>query len=197
MSVSRVSNATAATAVAGLHMVTPTSVVVSGGTGSVAGQGAVTFSGTTSVLLNGCFNSNYDNYKIVIGNLTASSGQLLSYQMSSAGSAVGTSTYSHQRNYTQGTTTGGERTGPTTSSSLTYIGTGALNYVSCEIMNPFLPTVTKSIAHGNYSDPSFPYYIDIFNGYHSTAASYDGIRIFSVATISGTIRVYGYNNGGA
>ena len=177
----------------GLIKIVPTSISVSGGSGAVDTTGNITFSGTTSVLLNNCFNSNYDNYKIVISNLTASSGQLLSYQMSSAGSAVGTSTYSHQRNYTQGTTTGGERTGPTTSSSLTYIGTGALNYVSCEFMNPFLPTITKSIAHGNYSDPSFPYYIDLFNGYHSTAASYDGLRIFSVATISGTIRVYGYN----
>jgi hypothetical protein len=197
MAVSRVSNATAATAVAGLHMVTPTSVVVSGGTGSVAGQGAVTFSGTTSVLLNGCFTSNYDNYKIVISNLTSSAGNLLSYQMSSAGSAVSTSTYSHQRNYTQGTSTGGERTGPTTSSSLSYVGTGALNYISFEVMNPFLSTITKTISIGNYSDPTFPYYIDIFNGYHSTAASYDGIRIFSVSTLTGTIRVYGYNNGGA
>ena len=179
----------------GLMQIVPSSVAVSGGSASVGANGSVTLSGTTSVLLNNCFSSAYDNYKIMVGNLTASAGNLLSYQMSSSGTAVGTSTYSHQRNYTQGTTTGGERTGPTTSSSLSYIGTGALNYVSFEIMNPFLSTITKTISHGNYSDPTFPYYIDVFTGYHSTAASYDGIRIFSISTMSGTIRVYGYNNG--
>jgi hypothetical protein len=179
----------------GMALITPSSVNVSNGTASVLSNGSIVFSSTTGFTINNCFSSSYDNYKIIIGNISASAGNLLSYQMSSGGSAVGTSTYSHQRNYTQGTSTGGERTGPTTNSNFSYVGTGALNYVSCEIMNPFLPTVTKTISHGNYSDPSFPYYIDIFNGYHSTAASYDGIRIFSVSTLSGTIRIYGYNNG--
>ena len=192
MAVDRFSNAAGPNT--GLIKIVPTSITISGGSGAVDATGNVTFSGTTSVLLNNCFSANYDNYKIIVSNVTASSGQLLSYQMSSAGTAVGTTTYSHQRLYAQGTTAGGERVGPTTSSSFSYIGTGALNYASCEIMNPFLSTITKSISHGNYSDPSFPYYLDLFNGYHSTAASYDGIRIFSAATISGTIRVYGYNN---
>jgi hypothetical protein len=179
----------------GLTQIIPTSITVAAGSGTVSANGGVTFTGTTSVLLNNCFSSAYDNYKIVISNLASSAGNLLSYQMSSAGTAVGTSTYSHQRHYTQVTSVGGERTGPTTSSSLSYVSTGALNSVSFEIINPFLSTVTKTTSIGNYSDPTFPYYIDIFNGYHSTAASYDGIRIFSASTISGTIRIYGYNNG--
>jgi hypothetical protein len=198
MAVSRVSNATAATAVAGLHMVTPTSVVVGSGTGSVAGQGSVTFSGASSVLLNGCFTSNYDNYKIIISNLSIGAGNLIQYQMSSNGTPVATSTYSHQRIYAQNTTIGTLMSTGQQSAGISFASTSALNFMTFDLMNPFLSTVTKSISQGNYSDPTNPFYTEQFTGYHSTAASYDGIRIIPAgSSITGTIRVYGYNNGGA
>ena len=54
----------------GMKMVVPTSVAVGSGSGSVDTNGAVTFSGASSVSLNDCFSSTYQNYKIVM-NLSA------------------------------------------------------------------------------------------------------------------------------
>jgi hypothetical protein len=183
----------------GLNLIVPSSVVAGTGTATVTANGEITFSGASHVTINNCFSANYDTYKVIISNLSiTTSGQLLQYQMSSGGTAVSTSTYSHQRIYAQNTTIGTAMSTSQQSCGLSYIGTSALNYVSFEIMNPFLSTVTKSISQGNYSDPTNPFYFEQFSGYHSTAASYDGIRIIPGANaISGKIRIYGYNNGGA
>jgi len=104
MSVSRVSNATAATAVAGLHMVTPTSVVVGSGTGSVSGQGAITVSGVTSVTINGCFSSLYSNYRLVY-DLAGITGGDIQMRMSNAGTSTsGGTDYVYSHAYMTGTT---------------------------------------------------------------------------------------------
>ena len=53
---------------AGLAKIVPSSVAVGSGTGSADSLGNVTFSGCSSVALDGVFNSTYDNYKIVLSN---------------------------------------------------------------------------------------------------------------------------------
>lgn len=197
MSVSRVSNATAATAVAGLHMVTPTSVVVGSGTGSVSGQGAVTFSGATSVSLNGCFTANYDNYRLMFSNLTCSSTPFLRWQMVNNGTAISTSTYSHERIYAQGTSLGAASTVDGTSAPFTAVGT-VVNSAALDLFCPFLAVPTKGISQGNYAAPGTPFYSEYHTSYHSTSTSYNGINFLTDgSTISGTIRIYGYNNGSA
>jgi hypothetical protein len=50
----------------GMKLIVPSSVAVGSGSGSIATQGTVTFSGASSISLNGCFSSTYDNYQIVI-----------------------------------------------------------------------------------------------------------------------------------
>ena len=183
--------------VGGLNLMVPTSITKgASGTANLSANGQVTFSGTESILLNGVFNASCDNYKIIISSLSIGAGNLIQYQMSSNGTPVTTSTYSHQRIYAQDTTIGTLKATGQQSAGISYAATGALNFMTFDLMNPFLSTVTKSISQGNYSDPTNPFYTEQFTGYHSTAASYDGIRIIPGGSlISGTIRIYGYNNG--
>jgi hypothetical protein len=51
---------------AGLVQIVPSSVTVASGSGSANGNGAVEFSGCSSISLNGIFSSSYDNYRILI-----------------------------------------------------------------------------------------------------------------------------------
>ena len=51
---------------AGLAKIVPSSVAVGSGTGSANSLGTVTFSGASSVSLNGCFSSTYDNYRLML-----------------------------------------------------------------------------------------------------------------------------------
>jgi len=53
------------TGAGGLRLITPTSIANSGGSSSASG-GAVTFTGVTSVSLNGCFTSTYANYFVTL-----------------------------------------------------------------------------------------------------------------------------------
>ena len=183
----------------GLNLMIPSSITKgASGSATLLTNGQVNFNGTESILLNGVFNASCDNYKIFISNLSIVAGNLIQYQLSSGGTPVTTSTYSHQRIYAQNTTIGTLMATSQQSAGISFASTGALNFMTFDLMNPFLSTATKSIAQGNYSDPTNPFYTEQFTGYHSTAASYDGIRIIpSGSLITGTIRVYGYNNGGA
>jgi hypothetical protein len=51
---------------AGLAKIVPTSVTVGSGSGSASALGTVTFSGCSSVSLNGVFSSAYNNYKVLV-----------------------------------------------------------------------------------------------------------------------------------
>ena len=153
-----------------------------------------TFSSVANVQINNVFSSSYDNYKIVFSNLTSSAGQTLSFQMSNGGTPVTTSTYGTQRLAVQDTSVVGVLTGSATSGALSVLGTNGLNYVSAEIMHPFLATITKTISTGNYSDTTYPFYIELQNSRQSGATSFDGIRFLVAGTMSGTVRIYGYRN---
>jgi len=55
--------------VSGLVKIVPTSVAVGSGSGSASALGIVTFSGASSVSLNGVFSSTYKNYRINFDNI--------------------------------------------------------------------------------------------------------------------------------
>jgi len=73
----------------GLTQVTPTSIANSGGSSSLSG-GAVTFTGVTSISLNGVFTSTYENY-FVIATVTASAGTATKVRLGNAGTDTTTS----------------------------------------------------------------------------------------------------------
>ena len=68
----------------GMKMVVPTSVAVGSGSGSVDAIGNVTFSSASSISVNNCFTSTYDNYRIIIDFVpSASTGFVSRYRNTS------------------------------------------------------------------------------------------------------------------
>ena len=198
MSVSRVSNATAATAVAGLHMVTPTSVTVGSGTGSVSGQGAVTFSGASSISLNGCFNTNYVNYKVILNVSGKATGAQLLVRPRANGTDLssGSVALRQQSVRTYGTTIDTSYSSSGTSSWVSpgSVGSGQSSMWSMEFMGPL--TTANTYWNGQwFSYDGFNFVGGSSQGALYDGNLYDGFTLSASGTFDGTIRVYGYNNG--
>ena len=178
----------------GLVLVSPTSIANSGGSASASG-GAVTFTGVSSVSLNGVFSGTYSNYKITI-NAPTNSGNL-NFRMRTSGTDNSSSNYyfngpevstSSTNTYTVARSnglqsywlTGGFSNGP--------VG------VSLDIFDPQNTEKTRfvgiAISAGD-TDLTGRF----LTGIMSVTTSYDGLTLYpSSGTITGTIRVYGYRN---
>lgn len=165
----------------GLNIVTPTSIANSGGSASASG-GAVTFTGVTSISLNGVFTSTYDNYKIII-NSTGSAGSNGGLRLRSAGSDNSTNTYSALGFYMSGATVTGLSSLDT---SWNYSTLTTQTYTVYDIFSPFLSEYTRG---------DIAQYGSRYSLVFSATTSFDGLTIFpGSGNITGKIRVYGYKN---
>jgi hypothetical protein len=154
-----------------------------------------TFSAVSSVSVNNCFSSTYDNYRILL-DLSAATGTnaLPSFRLRVSGSDSATS-YSQRRFLTNGTT-GLNNTDPdgTTQWGLGYVSSGNVENQSCsiEVYKPFLtrPTTSQINVYQGQGD-----YAGFAYGFHSASTSYTGFSLLiSTGNITGTVRVYGYRN---
>lgn len=185
----------------GITQVIPTSVTVGSGSGSVSANGGVTFTGVSSVILNGCFTSNYDNYRVVMSVSGTHTGQNnLNMNLTSAGSNISATYYAASRTFDTASATASFNTGATSSTSFP-IGhvsdvVFALSQVSFDINSPFIAG-RKGMSGSNGGLIGNIYYsMSIFGGITQGSVSADGMRFVpSVSPMTGTIRVYGYNNG--
>lgn len=169
----------------GLKKIVPSSVAVGSGTGSADSLGTVTFTGVSSVSLNGVFSSTYDNYWIV-WNVTNNSGtSTCTLRFRTSGTD-----YSTADAYGSGYGLG---LGPTTitynDSGATSLRLGSGNFQNSGGGHILVSRPTGRITYQNYV------------GSNATAVSYsgscgatnfDGFSIITPGTISGTISVYGY-----
>lgn len=179
----------------GLVQVSPTSVAVGSGSGSVDANGAVTFTTVSSISLNGCFSSSYDNYKIVL-YATTSSSQYAQLRVRASGTDLSTSTYRYSVNY--GNSANGSWTYLINSSSdskivLGYTGVNGF-FISTDISQPFTANYTHLASTHSWADGT-----NLFNllgaGMVNNTTSYDGFTLYpGSGTFTGTIRVYGYRN---
>jgi hypothetical protein len=155
-----------------------------------------TFSGATVVNLQSIFSSTYDNYRLVLTNLQAASGDfyLFYINMLSGGTAAATAYYYAM----QGLTFGGVADNYTGQNSSIGVCGGISNsdiHIVMDISRPFVADRTIISAHcasawGNYTSTV----------QHTTASSYDGIQLnnfrlgASTVNLSGTWKLYGYTN---
>ncbi len=58
----------------GLTQVIPTSVTVGSGTAAVAANGQITISGASNLVVNGVFSSRFENYKMVMSQVSVTTG---------------------------------------------------------------------------------------------------------------------------
>jgi hypothetical protein len=184
----------------GLTQVIPTSVAVGSGSGSVGANGAITFSGASRISLNGCFNSTYDNYRVIF-NPTASVGvdSALSFRYRASGSDISASNYTGQRLVYFGTTiVASINVTGNTVQSLSFINSTSVDryFLNLEIYGPALSRKKLIRADISTLGSDGTAYGETHVGWNDTATSVDGFSILTAGTsISGTIRVYGYNNG--
>jgi hypothetical protein len=183
-------NGTAWVAVAsGLNPIIPTSV--SGGT--VSPGGTVTYTAVASVTLNGVFTSAFDNYLVIIDNSAKSASANMAFQYAVAGVADAVAAnYSAVRGYD----TGSARTvGTTAAGTLAAIeveaGTQGTTHIEVTVFGPAKAASSQLRA----TSSAFPYQADV-TGSHGPASAYDGFRLSPnpSGTITGIVRVYGYNN---
>ena len=156
---------------------------------------ATTFTAQTSVSINNCFSATYENYRIVL-NYIGTASNWLRFRMRNSGTDDSTSNYRYAMNYLSATgTVGNLDSGNPDSFGLLgdLVGTGS-QYAgsSCDIYSPFSSTRITSLAGvGIYSTAGMNFFAT-----HNVASSFDGLTIYGsgVATITGNIRIYGYQN---
>jgi hypothetical protein len=176
----------------GLRMVVPTSVAVGSGTGSIATQGTVTFSGASSVSLNGCFSSTYDNYRILFfGTLSTGSNQTLRLRASGTDNSGATSYRSQQGTF--GGASAAAKRNDTSAFNLNYDSGGSEPpYYAIDIFRPNSTDSVKVISGMGYKSAQ----TDFTSGALTSSTQFDGFSLItSTGTMSGTVRVYGYKNG--
>ena len=178
---------------AGMFLIKPTSVTVAGAgsSSSVSDSGAVTFTSTTSLSINGCFTSEFKNYKVVMDFDTGNSGVNMQCRMRLSGTDNTTSNaYVAQRIAVNNTTVAGLR------QTLTEWVVGSADSTSTnalwlEFIRPFLADQTGMQFYS--LDSYLSAYQTTGVGTHNQTTSYDGFSVYpNGGTITGTLMVYGY-----
>ena len=189
---------------AGIVQLIPTSVNVGSGSSSINGNGQITFSGVSSVSLNGVFSNNYDNYKVVISGVTQSSSAALwdtNIRLRSSGTDASGNNYTFQMSRVYGEAGTGVNAQYGATATYWYLGsqntgTGATDgFFSLEFCNPFLSKSTELLFNViNFQSDTNRIY-KAGGATHSVTSPYDGFTFYpSGGTLSGTMTIYGYRN---
>jgi hypothetical protein len=152
------------------------------------------FSAVSSVSLNGVFTSAYENYKIIAEFSGSTSGANTNLRYRAAGSDESAALYYYQRVTFAGTTVSAERVSTATNIFLTTTdGTNETHLTDFVISNPFAATTTRSNMQSSARTTVVT--ARQVSSWLNTTTQYDGFSfIHSTGTMTGTIRVYGYQN---
>ena len=172
----------------GMVLITPTSVA---GTGVTLSGGAVSFSASSTVSVNGCFTSTYDNYRVV-WSLDPSDNASTNMRLRASGADITTSNY----NWSEGRTTyAGSASGSGTASTsawrfTTTDGSTLLSFGSFDMWKPFTSTSKAFGGLTVYSQAT-----GFFQGAFYAATVAVGFSFYpDGGTITGSLRVYGLRN---
>jgi hypothetical protein len=172
--------------IAGLKLIVPTSVAGSGV--SVSASGQVTFTAATSVNVNGCFTSSYDNYIIVCQQAASAEANLL-FRLRVSGTDATGSNYVFQGLNAISTTVSASRN----TYDHTIIGTQGntlRNGQHFYVYGPALaqPTAMRSVIASSYQSAT----ITDGASTHSLSTAYDGFTVYMASgNATGTLTVYG------
>jgi hypothetical protein len=185
----------------GLNLVIPTGVVVGSGTGTVSASGKISFSGASSIRIDNCFTNAYDNYKIIfrLSGISATN-QPIRMQFVDGTTPAASTLYYFAANGLFFSGSASQTFGAAaTSAIICYASSVApdLTHFSMDVITPNNPLRTNWNwqAYSYDGTGSFGY---SGAGSYDTSTQFEGINFFpGSGNISGTIRIYGYNNGGA
>ena len=151
-----------------------------------------TFSSVSTVSINNCFNSTYDNYRIVLDhNASASIG--ITARLRLNGTDDSSANYTWQRIMAAATSLSTARSTGTTAYFFGDSEIASPNIASVDMFKPNKAVYTGYV--GNLTASNSGSYLVTAYGNHQVATAYDGITLIaSSGTITGTVRVYGYRN---
>jgi hypothetical protein len=154
----------------------------------------------SSVIVSSIFSATYENYRLVINNGTAVSGDNVgfSFRLRTGATSSSTGYYGVGPNAGTGTLATFNQANTTSFQVAAYDDTSpTLNAVIIDLFQPFTATATKIFSTSIGTD-SLATQLRSFNlqGYHNVTTSYESIEfIVSSGTFNGgTLRVYGYQN---
>jgi hypothetical protein len=187
----------------GLSLITPTSVTTTGGSATISSTGKVSFTGASTISLNDCFSSTYQNYRIIfnITSNTATTG--FGLRMRVSGSDNSSSNYYYvalvgrQDSTTAAFTTIGSN-GAQTTGSAPVRGENATSNSSgsIDIYNPFETGYTSWVGLGSQPNSTNGMWMQQSFNTMTVTTSYTGFTLFptDAGNATGFIRVYGYKN---
>ena len=178
----------------GLQSMKPTSVTNGTATGNI-----VTFTNQASVTVNGVFNTNYNQFRVLITAFNvANTSAYARLQVTIAGVAQTTGYVSKSiwTNAGVGSTVWQDYDAPSTAVSLG--GLGGTTYPSQYSLDVSYPASSsyQSYWTGHYTgtQPTVANYMGLIGGVWQSTAAFDGFKLFAATgqNISGEIRVFGY-----
>jgi len=180
----------------GLIPVVPATVA---GTNVTLGtNGKVSMAASPSASLNTCFTSAFDNYRIEIDIPTTSTALAVTFVFRLAGVDVTTANYDSQTIQAQSVTATVVQALAATSWSLA-AATREIHRITVELTRPATATPTLGFIHSlSTPNPMTSTAATVDRGLlHRLTTAYDGFTITaSTGTMTGSIRVYGYNSMG-
>ena len=177
----------------GLVQIVPTSIASTGGSSSVSSNGVVTFTGTSIISLNGCFNSSYQNYRVIINFTPTTTGTLgLRFRANGSDNTVSNAYYfAGAYIYQQGSVTANSSNPASIGRVARY--DGGTGFTAFDVMDPSTSGAATSTA--GFSTGGGADWESLFNYFADGTYVFDGFSLIpSAGTITGKIRVYGYKN---
>jgi hypothetical protein len=172
--------------------VVPTSVAVGSGSASVASNGTVTFTGCSSISVNGCFTTSFTSYNIIYNAITIGGTASIKVRLRASGTDNSSGNYANASSRVPFAT--GALANFTNSATGTefYIGdndTDGKTGYKITICNPMTADKTNATFQGTSQTYRFE------GGMNMTVTTaYDGISFIPNGyTITGTILIAGYN----
>lgn len=178
----------------GIKIVTPSSVA---GTGVTLSGAEVAFSAASSVSINGCFTSTYDNYRVIINIPVTASTPAPEFTLRASGTDDTSSVYDNQRITGAVSSAGATQVLASDHWILGFAGR-SLYDIDLTVHGPALVEPTRGILSSNaISNPMGALAITMNASLlHRTSSAFDGLTVSCPSgSMTGTIRVYGYNNG--
>ena len=169
---------------------------VSASSGALVFVGGTTISSSTSAVVNGCFSSTYDNYKILITVDSNSQSNQDFFMRFRVGTTDTTANYNTQRIYAQGTTLAADQNVNGTGAwyLLTFdTSYSGYNSLDMTVFNPNRAVRTNGLYNSASRTSSTLSQMPIA-GWQTDSSQFTGINVYCSQNWSGSVRVYGYQN---
>lgn len=175
----------------GLVPVAPSSVAIATGSGSLSGY-TTSFTGASSVSLNGVFSAGHDNYRLVM-KVLASANNAFHFRLRNAGTDNSASNYVYQNMWGyNNSNVAGSGAVPNTLGRFGQIATTNCMVVA-DLASPAVAETKSAVSTGMRFQGS---YGEIYTegNYMSHTTTFDGITLLVTSgTVTGTVSVYGYH----